>query len=67
MFFCVQGGSAKRVPVQLTLPQQGFVSQAVGLDVALACSMDIILSKFAALEAEWLLRRAVATNLLDIS
>ena len=60
-------GSTKHVLAQLTLPQQGFVGKALrhsrrvaGSELApLVGSMDIILSKFALLEVECLLRRAV--------
>ena len=45
---------------QLNLPKRGFVGEVVDRRWChLACSMDIMLSKFTVLEAGWLLRRAV--------
>ncbi len=59
-FFFERGGSTKRVLAQLPLPQQGFVGQPVGPEVAPPSMLyghhfiDV-----RCVEAEWLLRRAV--------
>ena len=56
----MRSGSIKRVLSQLTLPQRSCVGQPEGSEMAhLACSIDEIISKFALLEAEFLLWRAV--------
>ena len=60
--FFARSGSMKRVLAQLTykyLSEAASVSRWDGRWLHLACSMDVIVLKFALLEAEFLLLRAV--------